>query len=260
MTILDSGRESVALLLAVSLLFLPGCGLATDSGDQDEVSAIQSSRTDPQVLGDVVDSVFLVPGNEQLRTIRVSNFTRALMFKGCGGEGPPLDSTADRFMQQLFPDLDLIRERGLVESQPTVDADPPAANCDAGSSGLDRKLPSREAAFNLIQPWLDLVETALQDPTLTSLKEPMWECMTEKSGLEVGQDVPADFLKAVNLALSASGPTDLTVLSEIYADCSGAYFDRLRGMLLDQRPAMVERNRELLERYATELVAAGYVP
>jgi hypothetical protein len=42
--------------------------------------------------------------------------------------------------------------------------------------------------------------------------------------------------------------------------CGTAYFARTQALLEAQRPAMIERHRELLERFARELVAIGYVP
>ncbi|HEX2894591.1 MAG TPA: hypothetical protein VHO29_11380 [Marmoricola sp.] len=259
------GISAACLSLAASLSACNGQvaaepGLHGSSREQPEVAS--SSHVDPQVFQDVVESVFMLPGPSQLRAIRVSNFTQDLLFKACGGVGPPLDSTADRFMQQLFPDLELIRERGIVEPDSPAVRPGTKPGCDIVSSGLSRRLPSRENVMDLIQPWLDVVTTTLQDPTLLALKKPMWVCMTSQSSLDVGQDVPGDFLKATNIALSQLGATSTEVkaLSRIYADCSDPYFTRLRRLLLPRRPAEIERNRELLERYASELVGLGYLP
>jgi hypothetical protein len=241
-----------------------GAGAATQRQHTASGASVggSSADVDPQAFQDVVESVYMVPGPNQRRVIRLSNFTQDLIFASCGGVGPPLDNTADRFMQQLFPDLELIQERGLVEPESPVVHAGTKPGCDIVSSGVSKQLPSREDVMDLIQPWLDIVMTTTEDPALLALKRPMWECMTSRSSLDVGQDVPIDFLKAVNVALARDGAetTEMKTLSGIYADCGDAYFKRLRELLLPKRPAEFERNRELLQRYASELMALGYLP
>jgi hypothetical protein len=256
-------RLVVALCAAV---FLSACTAgesppdgAPTRGSSGGTHEPPAGQVDPQVFQDVVESAFLVPGRGQLRAIRLGNYTQDLMFKACGGEGPPLDSTANRFMQQEFPDLELIRERGLTEDD-APQGEAGGKDCDMISSGVLKRLPAFRDVNDLTEPWLDIANTAMQDSSLIALKDPMWKCMTNRSSLEIGKNVPVDFLQAANFALSGDGKVDLMDLSVIYADCSAPYFDRLKQLLLKKRPSMVERNRELIERYASELVATGYVP
>jgi hypothetical protein len=49
-------------------------------------------------------------------------------------------------------------------------------------------------------------------------------------------------------------------MGRIYARCTKPYFATITDYLAKRRPAIIERNRELLERFAGEIAAAGYVP
>jgi hypothetical protein len=48
--------------------------------------------------------------------------------------------------------------------------------------------------------------------------------------------------------------------AQVYASCGDGYFSALRNVLLERRERTVERDRELLERIASEVERAGYVP
>lgn len=251
---------NAALASVAALLLFAGCSSGDAETPQPQTKVAALGTPDPQVIQDVVDSVLMLPGESQRRAIRLSNFVRGLTLQACGGEPIPLDSTSDRYMQQTFPDLELIAERGL--SEPFIDSGG-SLNCDIRSSGVEAQLPSRVDAMELIQPWLDRVASIQQEPQILALKEPMYRCLTEVTSLEMGRDVPTAFLMASNLALSddAGDRTDeMELFSQAYATCAKNYFDALKMRLAEERPTEVERNRELLTRYAAELVAVGYLP
>lgn len=164
-------------------------------------------------------------------------------------------------MQQVFPDLALIRAKGLVEVGAERHDLPESASCRDAAAGVEQQMPAFGAALNLTESWLGDVDGVKQDSKLMSLKAPMRRCMTSRSSLEIQKDVPAAYLDAVNTAMSGNGTDgDLMKYSRIYADCTERYFRRLGRLLLVERPARVEQHRETLERLAVELVAAGYAP
>lgn len=247
---------AVACCLALFSACTAG-GASKDGGSSAESPAAgdEADMADPQVLQDVVEAVFMAPGVGQRRAMRVLMFIRARKIELCGGKGLPLDSTANRFEQHVFPDLQLIRERGFSEPSQESDEDIPESCDDAPDA------PSFNEWINLTSPWRDIVDAVVLDKGLEELREPFWSCLSRRSGLEVEKDVPAAFLRAVNLAGSDwATDEDQKRFAVAYADCGGEYFGKLRELLLAKRPAMVERHRELLERFAAEIVARGYVP
>jgi hypothetical protein len=243
------------LLSAVfaSLLLVNACSSkAADNPD----AATPPQSVDPQVFSDVVEAVLKVPGETQRRGMRVETFIVDLTFQACGQDGPPLDSTGVRFSQDKIPILSLIAEKGFVEDG-FVDK---PAKCDNGGPVIP--LPHFQDALNLRVTWTDVLDAALQDERLTSLRPALGSCLTRESSLQLSADVPNDFLRAVDEEDVENGP-DVDVRAQRgkqYAKCAGGYFDTLTRLLLKQRPEMIERNRELLTEFASDLVAAGYVP
>lgn len=75
-------------------------------------------------------------------------------------------------------------------------------------------------------------------------------------------DDPTTFLRSSTYESSKTGDgrEDEMRRAEAYADCMAEYFEVMESELLKKRPEFVERNREVLERFASELSGAGYVP
>lgn len=155
----------------------------------------------------------------------------------------------------MLPSLELIREKGFTE--PSQESFRGARDdCQIGDE-LQAAAPAWQAWFELAGPWHELVETALKDESLTSLKEPMAQCLNTATGLDVDARDPAtSFLGAVD----GSDVAERQQLAIAYAECGADYFGRLEQLLLDERPAMVEQHRELLEGFARQITALGYVP
>ena len=213
--------------------------------------------TDSPVLRDVIDAAFPTPGDGQLRNIRVQTFLRSWGVQQCGGQGAPLDSTADRFEQDLFPSLDLIREKGFTE-EPAESFAGSREDCQIGDE-IQTQAPAFEDWRELTSPWHELADTVLRDESLVALKQPMAQCLRQTTGLEVDDEDPAgSFLGAMDG--SSRTLQALRQRAAAYADCGASYFGRLEQLLLDARPAMVDEHRELLEDFARQITALGYRP
>lgn len=257
------------------LLLLSGCTSHNEQVEADGATS-RSGAVDPQVLNDVVATAFPAPGPSMRRMMRVTNFTADFVSVACGStERLPLDRTVERYSQGEFPDLELIRTRGLVEEDPSLDQEgnfsPPRGlkpGCDATSKGnLFDKMPSFHDWRNLAVPWDDVVATVEQHPSVVALKAPFAQCLrdgTEGTGIVVSSEDPArTFLTQSDLAYVAdklSAHDREHLIPKLYARCGKAYFGRTQELLEAERPAMIERHRELLEQAARELVAMGYVP
>lgn len=247
-----------ALLGCLCLLALANACTGPDPQSQhpDDESSVDS-----RILEDVVEFVFMVPGDGQMRAIRVSNFVQSLYLKACGEESLPHDETSGRLMQHMFPNLDLIRTKGLVENAPTGSGFPNSRDCSAAAAAVERQLPEIGGAMTLTEAWLAEVRKVQGDSRITSLKEPMRHCMAVRSSLRVGKDVPAAFLDAVNLAMSGHASThDMMRYSRVYAHCAKKYFQSLEVALLALRPTVVRRSRQALIQVAGALSASGYTP
>lgn len=243
--------KSVVTLAVLGMLSACGHSAAEPQG---------VTNVDPQVLQDVIDATFMVPGSDMRRAMRVQEFGRQKAIAECGGKAGPIDGTSNRFDQSHFPDLELIRKRGFFEQEETDQEDKQLEGLDPRCD-LTPDLPRYTAWFVLQTPWGDVVASTEQDSGLTALKGPMADCLVRKTGLAVERSDPTTFLRAVNTA-NATGASqgELKNMAAAYADCGAPYFGKFRELLLRKRPAMVERNRELIERYASQIVGAGYVP
>lgn len=262
-------KTTLLALPIVTLLFLAaGCDNASQPGTGSGASQTTSEKTsvsqvDPQILSDVVDGVFVIPGKSMLRTMRIQEFERGMRNIACGDGPLPLNNTASRFDQAQFPDLDLIAAKGLVEP-----SDPSEHVLVDGQTGCEQhnRLTSFAQWLDLETPWNDLARAEEQSESVVATKPAMASCLERESGLDVAaDDPPTSFLVDSNdVLLKAKGRADQAVqsirLGKIYAQCSAPYFAALAQLLLAHRPQYVERNRELLERFAGEVAAAGYVP
>jgi hypothetical protein len=101
---------SVGTAIAWAVL-LAGC---SGSGTSSETSHHRGEgHADAQVLGDIVEWAFPLPGAaSQDRSRRVTNFSQSLIDRECQATPTPLDHVEFTLSNQ-YPDLDLIRERGL---------------------------------------------------------------------------------------------------------------------------------------------------
>jgi hypothetical protein len=203
----------------------------------------------------VVDAAFPTPGRAALRNIRVQTFVRSWGVDQCGGTGAPVDSTADRFEQDVLPNLGLIREKGFTE--PVRESFKGArSGCEIGDV-LRAAAPAFEDWFALAGPWHELVQGTLDDPGLTALKAPMADCLRTATGLAVSDRDPASSFVG---ALDGVDDAARERAAAAYAECGADYFGRLEQLLLAQRPAYVEEHRALLEGFAAQLATLGYTP
>lgn len=248
-----------ALLLAVGIL-LSGCEGQRPSSSSGH-GAGGRSEAEPagrRILGDVIAATYPVPGAGVRHGMRVHAFLQGIGLKECGVEPRPVDSTADRVSQDLYPDLALIRKRGLAE----FDEDPrDHLSPDCVELAPD-SITSWAAWFRLGAEWQDLAyRVREQSEDVRAQRQPMAECLRRRTGLPVPDLEPTSFLAEVNDA-DASGITEHQYLqfSRAYADCGQRYFSSIRVELEKERPVFVDRNLAILQRLADEIVAAGYLP
>lgn len=261
--------------MLTALLLLSGCTSGSKQGESPEVdgAATRGGAVDPQVLDDVVATAFPAPGPSARRLMRVTNFTSDFVMIACGStERLPLDRTWERYSQGEFPDLELIRAKGFDEKNPAADREAPPPGyrmgCDATEKGnLFDEMPSFHDWRDLAIPWDDVVATVEQDPSVVALKPPFARCLqdgTDGTGIVVSSEDPArTFLTQLDKAYAGDKVTSRARdrrIPRLYARCGRAYFGRTQELLEAERPAMIERHRELLEQAARELVAMGYVP
>lgn len=278
------------------LLTVVGC--ARTGGPSAPAPSAGVGKVDPQVFSDVVEWAMPLPGAEsQSRGRRIANFMNNLRAVECGATPAPLDYVDDTSGNQ-FPDLELIRERGLPPIYNAVeyykltqaygqDLSPECAaaerlcsavnpspedlaQCRAEQERLHSRsaslLPAMTNAVKVAATWQDdtILTVSTLEPVL-DLARPMAQCLRDGSGLRVTDDKPSDsFLGSVDAAYFAKDSkvsTDtMWQWSKLYADCSEPYFDAIEHELAQLRPALVERHREVLEDFATQLVELGYVP
>jgi hypothetical protein len=263
-----SPRLGLPLLVAVAATVLvAACARGPDAEGSTEPSRGPSGTAaatgaagagvDPQILSDVVEGAFPVPGRSQLRTIRVQRAALGLPNAACGGENfADVAATDMRFDQAHYADLELIAEKGLTEErQPKPKLVDEA--CRAAKS------PSERVWRALDVPWAEVTRTATQSAPVVATHARTAACLRRQAGLTVDESDPVgSYLSSVDGALAQAADFTATRrrFSAAFATCAKDYFAAMRAQLLAARPALVERNRELLERYAAELAALGYVP
>jgi len=220
---------------------------------------------DPQGLQDGIEARFMGPGDGVRRAMRVREVNHQGGIRKCGGEPTrSLGTTANRWDQGLFPDMELIRLYGFGIGQSSDDDAKILATLPSGC-GLFPAIPDFDKWFALQGAWHDVVLTILQDPTMVSLKKPMATCLTDRTGLRVKEESPADsYLAALTsrwLKLSkADWEAQWQGYTYAFIDCGQEYYDTLRKLLLPERDKAVEQNREALTQFAIHIVEAGYVP
>lgn len=237
---------------------LASCG-DSSTGARAPSRAAQS-RVDPQIVSDVAAGAFPLPGESELRTMRVTLASIGLSNAACGGESiANLGDTSIRFDQARYADLKLIAAKGL--SEPELPQPPRASEaCRA------QKLPSFGQWANLGAAWQDATLTAAGAPAVVATHGRTAECLQRYSGLKVEFGEPTgSYLNAVDYALSSQTSAQASSrlqrkFSAAYVRCTPSYFAALAAQLKPMKRRLVERNRELLERYAAELAALGYVP
>ncbi|MFT4216736.1 MAG: hypothetical protein QM619_06065 [Micropruina sp.] len=223
-----------------------------------------SAGVDPQVMQDVIEATFTVPGRGVIRGLRVTEFARQNGIQKCGGKAGPSDSTANRPDQSMFPDLELIRERGFAENGSSLEEDKQLQELPRDCNLLP-DVPRAEDWHNLSASWArEVASPALADASLSSLKGPMAQCLTDRVGKEIDPVDPASsFLRTADVTMLSTDDWETggeARYAAAYADCGKDYFAKYGELLLAKRPAQVERNRELLNEFAAGLVKAGYVP
>lgn len=193
--------------------------------------------------------------------MRVNAFSLGLAIEKCGGTPPPIEMTSDRFAQDLFPDLDLIAQKGFNDE--VDERDKALATVGPDCQDLLPGLAAYEDWRDLFHDWTVLAETTQAESTaLAATKAHAAACLRDRSGLTVDDADPTTYLRSVNIEMSADGTTraDSLRYASIYAECTRGYFNTMGSELAKRRSQLVERNRELLERFARELAGAGYVP
>jgi hypothetical protein len=189
--------------------------------------------------------------------MRVVTFIRNLAITQCGGTPAPVDGTVDRYAQDLFPDLTLIRERGLVEAAPD-----PTATVEPNCSLVPKNIPSYLAWMHNGAEWQDIAQGIQErSAALEHLKPIMAQCLRLHTGLAIRGGDPASFLNSVNVA-DQEGATlaQYMTWSAAYADCGAEYFAAFGSELAKRRRSMVQGSRDLLQSLAAEILAAGYTP
>lgn len=250
------------LWLPAVCMALPLCTACAGNSQPDASKPSATAQVEAQAFRDVVEYIYMIPGPGQLRAIRVSNFVQDQYLSACGKGSPiPLADTSGRLMQQLFPDLELIRTKGLVEDDPKGENSAESGHCSLTSDPMAQIAPSLQDASALNDSWTAEAQQIQRGARFQSLRGPMRKCMQSRSSLKVGKNVPDAYLDAVNLAMSGRGTNaDLAHYSKIYADCSKRYFGRLARVLSAKRTGEVKRHSDTLKRLAAELTNAGYTP
>ena len=277
-----SGAHRLAGVAAALLVVLALAACRANPADPGTRSGggVQGA-VDPQVFDDVVEYIMAVPGEaSQSRANRITNFANGVSMRWCGATPPPLD-----YVRQTggleYPSLEWIRERGLspiydpvafygLASDPYEQPEKP--RCTDTSDAAMRKaheegtIPGRNKFVMTIAPsWDEMERTVENEPASVALKAPLANCLRSGSGLEVDPTDPyISWLLEVNKAyIRKKDPVSKDTMmkwSVLYADCATAYFDHVRERLTEERPALIERNREAIETFAATLVRLGYTP
>jgi hypothetical protein len=177
----------------------------------------------------------------------------------CGGKNfSNLNDTSLRFDQARYADLQLIATKGLTQMEPPLPA-------RMNTSCLASKTPAFPAWHALASAWQDATLTAANSTPVVATHAKTAACLHNSTGLPVSiGDPTATYLQKVDYALSGVGGARWAMLerkfSLAYARCAQSYFAAIAAQLRPVKARLIERNRELLERYASELAALGYVP
>ena len=258
-----------AARIAVLAVLAAGC-VACSASESREPTTSEGSRpsaslpvtVEPQVLQDVISAAFEMPGGQMRRAMRVLQFTRNLGIEECGGEPGPVDGTYNREDQSRFADLDLVREKGFFEQEAVEDEDKRLEGLDADCAGLEPDLPHYAGWRQASDSWYEVVLSAEQSAEVQDQKPALARCLSKRARSTISVADPVnDYLLLVNDEnLSGATEARLADLGVFYAECAEGYFSTLRKELQKSLPQFIDRNRETLDDFAAELVAAGYVP
>lgn len=213
---------------------------------------------DPQIMSDVIDFAFPVGGDGMLRNMRLYRAIASIQTVDCGGK--PLkewDYTGDRVDQLMYPDLDLIRQKGLVELGKAPD-DHIYGGMD---SCRDKSLPSALKVVALGGYWNGISEEVWNRPAVQSEVVAAGKCLEQKVGKKLGSSATSklgQFFGVVDNAKRTA--SNVKRYSGYYADCLVDYSAAMRAALKTERVGAVEKNKDVLISLAKELTAAGYVP
>lgn len=265
-------RRWIRLLAAgVLMVAATGCvgGTAGPAQGGPGQTGSAANAVDPQVLADVIEWTYPVPGETVRRSLRVARAINSIQTVDCGGEPfVDLDYTGDRIDQALFPDLELIQEKGLTET--STDSQPEPVGSDLPCRR--KSLPQWQDVDELSGAWVnDQVRQAFNTDPVAPLVVDAGACLAQKSGLPLGKVGGSSllelyFVEVDSAAVEASNISDEAAeatrrkYAAIFVECLGDYAATMRRELMAKRPAEVERNRELLTAMARGLTAAGYVP
>jgi hypothetical protein len=254
-------RMSSRLALAAVL-----CGLSACAAPPPAAPVASAVQVDPQVMSDVIDWAFPLGGSGMLRNMRVGRWVSSIQAVDCGGKPfENLDYTNDRLDQAMYPDLSLIREKGLSESGPR----PAGERVGEEIACRYKSLPSWNKVFNLsVDYWRDRSYEALDEPTVKVKLDSAGTCLEGRTGWNLthanASKLEYFFVKVDGVDAQAANEEASRDLSRrystIFAECSEAYSTAMQAALEAKRPAAIERNRELLTTFAGELAQAGYVP
>ena len=204
----------------------------------------------------MVDAAFPTPGEAALRNIRVQTFIRSWGIDAVRRHGStPWTSTADRFEQDVLPNLELIREKGFTE--PTQESFNGARDgCEIGDV-LQAAAPAFEDWFALVGPLARAVQGTLDDPGLTALKAPMADCLRTATGLAVSDRDPASSFVG---AWTASTPRAGARPPRPTPTAGRMLLRRLDAAAARPAAGVRRQHRALLERFAAQLATLGYAP
>ncbi|MFT3862232.1 hypothetical protein [Micropruina sp.] len=215
-------------------------------------------------MQDVIESTFMVPGDGVLRGMRVQQFARNEGIRKCGGEPGRVEATMNRPAQHLYPNLELIRERGFAENKESLEEDARIERLPTSCPNLIPSIPRVEDWHNLQAAWEKDAYVAAANSTLAKSKDSMARCLTDRIGKDVDPADPAvSFLRIADDTMLETDDWETggeQKYAAAYADCGKEYFAKLGELLLKQRPEQIERNREVLTEFAVGIVKAGYVP
>jgi hypothetical protein len=224
---------------------------------------------DPQIMSDVIEWAFPVGGEGMRRTMRLARAVSSIQAVDCGGEPfANLDYTGDREDQMLYPDLELIKAKGLANEPGERPAGTRVGDDDPCRY---KSLPSWPKVSDLtLGYWNDLTRKVLNRGLVQAELTSAGSCLEDTSGWSlVHRDVSKleyFFVQVDKAVLEAGNVSDARAhettmkYSVMFATCSADYAAVMQAGLEAERPDAIERNRELLTSLARELAQAGYVP
>ena len=87
----------------------------------------------------------------------------------------------------------------------------------------------------------------------------MAQCLRDRTGL-IFDELDRFLLAVDNADIEGATDQEMQGFAVDYADCGKPYFEMFASELQDERKVFIERNREVMTRFAVEIADAGYVP